>query len=86
MKYPNKPKGTNYMNILLTFTEAEAEALRVLAAIDCRERKPFLEMHLRNLLKASRDILPLKNVYALDEELARRIVDKIKNGSSKGEA
>jgi hypothetical protein len=77
--YPNKPKGTNDMNILLTFTEAEAEALRVLAAIDCRERKPFLELHLKNLLKASRDILPLKNVKELDAERVERTVNKIKN-------
>ncbi len=81
MKYPNKPKGTNYMNILLTFTEAEAEALRVLAAIDCRERKPFLELHLRNLLKASRDILPIKTVEALDFERVQSTVNKIKSGS-----
>jgi hypothetical protein len=81
LKYPNKPKGTNYMNILLTFTEAEAEALRVLAAIDCRERKPFLELHLRNLLKASRDILPIKTVEALDFERVQSTVNKIKSGS-----
>jgi hypothetical protein len=68
------------MNILLTFTEAEAEALRVLAAIDCRERKPFLELHLKNLLKASRDILPIKNVNELDAERVAFTVDKIKNG------
>jgi hypothetical protein len=68
------------MNILLTFTEAEAEALRVLAAIDCRERKPFLEMHLKNLLKASRDILPIKTVQALDLEQVQSTVNKIKNG------
>lgn len=67
------------MNILLTFTEAEAEALRVLAAIDCRERKPYLELHLKNLLKASRDILPIKNVKALDLEQVERTVQKIKN-------
>jgi hypothetical protein len=69
------------MNILLTFTEAEAEALRVLAAIDCRERKPFLELHLRNLLKASRDILPIKTVEALDFERVQSTVNKIKSGS-----
>jgi hypothetical protein len=74
------------MNILLTFTEAEAEALRVLAAIDCRERKPFLELHLRNLLKASRDILPIKNVKALDAERVQSTVNKIKNKTEKGEA
>lgn len=74
------------MNILLTFTEAEAEALRVLAAIDCRERKPFLEMHLKNLLKASRDILPIKTVQALDLEQVQSTVNKIKNKTEKGEA
>jgi hypothetical protein len=74
------------MNILLTFTEAEAEALRVLAAIDCRERKPFLEMHLRNLLKASRDILPIKTVETLDLERVQTTVNKIKNTAEKGEA
>ena len=74
------------MNILLTFTEAEAEALRVLAAIDCRERKPFLELHLRNLLKASRDILPIKTVEALDAERVQVTVNKIKNKTEKGEA
>jgi len=74
------------MNILLTFTEAEAEALRVLAAIDCRERKPFLELHLRNLLKASRDILPIKTVQALDLERVQSTVSKIKNTTEKGEA
>jgi hypothetical protein len=74
------------MNILLTFTEAEAEALRVLAAIDCRERKPFLEMHLKNLLKASRDILPIKTVQALDLEQVQSTVNKIKNTTEKGEA
>lgn len=74
------------MNILLTFTEAEAEALRVLAAIDCRERKPFLELHLRNLLKASRDILPIKTVEALDLERVECTVNKIKNTTEKGEA
>jgi hypothetical protein len=74
------------MNILLTFTEAEAEALRVLAAIDCRERKPFLEMHLKNLLKASRDILPIKTVQALDLERVQITVSKIKNTTEKGEA
>ena len=74
------------MNILLTFTEAEAEALRVLAAIDCRERKPFLELYLRHLLKASRDILPIKNVEALDLERVQSTVNKIKNTTEKGEA
>lgn len=51
-------------------SEAEAEALNVLAGIDCRERKPYIELHLRNLIKASRDILPTKTVKALDKEKA----------------
>ena len=55
-------------NILITMTEAEADALNVLAGIDCRERKPYIEMHLRNLIKASREILPIKTVKALDKE------------------
>lgn len=54
--------------ILIHMSEAEAEALNVLAGIDCRERKPYIELHLRNLIKASREILPKKVVNNLDNE------------------
>lgn len=55
-------------NIIITLSEGEALALDYLAGIECRTRKPYLEMHLKALVKASGDLLPKKIIKVLEEE------------------
>ena len=55
-------------NIIITMSEGEALALDYLAGIECRTRKPYIEMHLKALVKESREILPKKVVDNLDKE------------------
>lgn len=62
-------KMTN-KNIIITLSEGEALALDYLAGIECRTRKPYIEMHLRALVKASGDLLPKKILKVLEEEKA----------------
>lgn len=55
-------------NIMITLSEGEARALDYLAGIECRTRKPHIEMHLKTLVKASEELLPEKILKALEEE------------------
>lgn len=48
-------------------SEAEAEALKALASIEGRERKKYIELHLRNLIKASWEVLPARIVRDLNK-------------------
>lgn len=55
-------------NIIITLSEGEALALDYLAGIECRTRKPYIEMHLKTLVKTCDELLPKKILKVLEEE------------------